>query len=287
MGESMQAEFQKLDAQSDTIIPTLMFHIKLSETDAQLHILGFQAYVKVEPNDFRTFVLGYTPISLHGQAISRGKPANLSCYMRVSQREIEVIEEQRGKNNLFFYIDLHVFFSNLNTKGLNTEKIQVKQMGNIKIEIPRSTWRDLLDEIGRYETFVLEVPVPPIAGINQLTEALNFLRKAELKFIEGEDMGAVVTNCRQALQKIQVTIDKERIDLNELFDEERLRKQYTNLKDHMYWSHKVKSEIKTIRGFCGPGPHIEIPVNKPEARYALIHTTAILSYLAQIIRSYQ
>lgn len=131
----------------------------------------------------------------------------------------------------------------------------------------------------------MEVPVPPIVGITQLSEALGFLSLAEAKFIESEDMGSVVTNCRQALDKAKETIESSIIDLKKLFNEETITEQF-QLDPYKYWSYKIEKEIKTLRDFCGPGPHVELQVTRSEARYALIHTTAILSYLAQISKTH-
>lgn len=131
----------------------------------------------------------------------------------------------------------------------------------------------------------METPIPSIAGIPPLSEALDFLHKAESKFILGEDMNGVVTSCRQALDKTLEVIEKKVIDLKALFNEDSLAKQFQHLQCHEFWSYKVVKELRTIKKFCGPGPHVEVPVTRSEARYALIHTTNILSYLARLLKT--
>jgi len=284
---SLQAEFWRLQVKRDMLMPTLQFQIQVSNEfeSNRFNVLCNQARVVCKPDNLHSFNLGQTDISIENKMLEPRKSIILSSNMDLSPRSLEVIEKYRGNNDLRLQIKLDIIYLNLTSNLTGTENFEVMQKGNSPILIPRSEWRDLLDQLGYQETFVLEVPSPAVKDIPQLTEALDFLRKAKLKYIEGEDMGAVVTNCRQAIDKTIGAIDEDIIDLKELFDEASIAKRYPCLEDFKYWSFKIRKEVQTIKNFCGPGPHVEVPVTRSEARYALIHTANVLSYLAQVLRT--
>lgn len=283
---SYPAEFWDLEVVRDSIIPTLRFKIKflnVSESD-RFNVLCNQVRVHYNPKDRPIFYLGQTFTSMQTELVEHGQHTVLSSDMHFSPHSMELIEKRRGNNDLILQLKLDIMYINLTQDCIVGENLHVYQKGETQISISRSEWRDLLVELGYQETFVLEVPAPSIKDIPQLNEALDFLRKAKLKFIEGEDMGAVVTNCRQAIDKTIEAIDENIIDLEELFGEASLAERYPDLDDFMHWSSKIKKEIQTIKSFCGPGPHVEVRVTRSEARYALIHTANVLSYLAQVMR---
>jgi hypothetical protein len=287
LDKGMKAEFWGLQVDAGTVLPTLVFQIRVTNDSdkARLMILCCQALAKCMPDSSHVFNLGQMNTMIQGYGLAPGGSADFSTNMTLTPRMSEIIEEYRGKNDLGLEISLGILYSNQESHDIGIDRLHVTQEGSTRILIPRSKWRDLLDELGHQETFVLEVPVTPIVGIAPLAEALDFLRKADAKFIEGEDMGAVVTNCRQALEKISQTIGSGAVNLEKLFGEESIASQFPNLKTHQYWSYKVKQEVETIRGFCGPGPHIELQTTRREAKYALVHTAAILSYLALMLRT--
>jgi len=284
---SSQAEFWGLQVKGDMLMPTLEFQIQVSNESerTRFQVLCNQALVVCKPDNLHSFNLGQTVLSIQEQILEPNKSSILSSNMQISPYVLEVIEEYRGNNDLKLEIDLDVIFLNIESNLVGTKRLEVRQKGSTSISIPRSKWRKILDQLSYQKTFVLEIPVPVIKNIPQLTEALDFLRKAEVKYIEGEDMGAVVTNCRQTIDKTIGAIDEDIIDLKKIFDEASIAKRYPDLEDFKYWSYKIKKEVQTIKNFCGPGPHVEVPVTRSEARYALIHTANVLSYLAQVLRT--
>ena len=285
---SFKAEFWKLQAETNMFEPTLQFQIQVSNDTPQsrFQIICYQARVECRPNDRHLFNFGRSAVSLGNNSVSPGNPSILSSSMQISLHTLEIIEEHRGKNELKIQIKLDFTYLNISTNNIENVTLDVYQRGSKPILIPRSNWRDLLDQLGYQETFVFEIPVPVIKDIPQLTKALDFLRQSKLKYIEGEDMGAVVTNCRQAIEEtIGAIAEGGIIDLKELFDEESIDKRYPDLEKFKHWSSKIRKEIKTSKDFCGAGPHIEVPVTRSEARYALIHTANVLSYLTQILRT--
>lgn len=287
LDKGMKAEFWGLRVNTATILPTLEFQIRVMNDSKKtaFRILCCQASVKCMPDSSHVFNLGQTNTSIQGYRLDPDGEAEVTTNMGIPPRMSETVEEYRGKNDLGLEIGLDILYSNLESNEVGVERIPVAQKNSTRISIPRSEWRDLLDQLGHQKTFVLEVPVTPIAGIAPLAEALDFLQKAEAKFIEGEDMAAVATNCRQALDKVDQAIGSGTVDLKRLFDEESIASQYSDLKDYEYWSHKVKKEVETIKRFCAPGAHAELVVTRREAKYALVHTAAILSYLALKLRT--
>ena len=168
-------------------------------------------------------------------------------------------------------MSLSVAMSEFKSAGeVSLESLQTKARigvsdsdGSTNLEIPRSRWTQILEDMGyrRYIDLSLEIPPPP--GDKMFAACTKHLRRARRNLAHGQ-FEDTATSCRRAINEIEDLVKKKAISLSDVFGENR-EEQFDGI-------------MKRAKSFLSGPTHTQT-LDYPGGEFALLLTTSLVNYI--------
>lgn len=196
-------------------------------------------------------------------------------YLLVMPRDlVDQIEASRA-NDVTVSVSLQARYFPTAQVGPNVAQMSRPSVFGVghAFEISESKWLDLLDKMGYFSSWLLEVPRPRIEGWN---EAVAFLRKAEERILSHDPEGAI-GQCRAAWKSVESILDTNWLDIAAEIDRGSKKEEGEPEK-----SERVRNLWKNTLKFAHTGSHPEsYAATMNDATFAYQLTCSVLSYLAR------
>jgi len=279
----------RVEPDRQSLKPSLVVLIEFFvENTGGFRVLESRAEVNVrsERIDSRVGWLSWIPRDSQEESVGE-KFFTLRYSLALDHHVLEGIEQLRGTD------DIEFFFNGFLLIGTSTSVVteivsRTRQAGRripedwkithiyrierhpfrISSKVPRSTWADIVSEIGLEEITLVEIRFPKLGKVPILKEAFNRLTQATRKFRMGDYKGAVIES-REAVEAIE--------KLKELDGRNVLSMAIGQRKFE-----KVKDLLAKTRDFCGMAGHeaqTGVEIYRSDARLAIEVVRSILDYV--------
>lgn len=266
---SFNAVLLRCRSLENRLLPCLRFQIEIkNDSNQKYNIQLLTGEVTLYKNDS---AMGFATLNpfIYGHWLLPTSTAIVAMNLDLTYRQIEVIEELRKGNDVFFGLKLNILFEDPSqTWGslIVSRETFVHRAGNgNKLMISQSEWVKMLNEMGYERLRIIELPIPEIPHGTIINTCVEFVEEALKKFNEGY-YSDVLTDCRKAIENLK----KVDIDLVTTLESESKAK-------------KIKDIQNKLHQFLHLGPHEESKdyINRRDAELALHITTSIIRYFVK------
>lgn len=275
MGEvnmSFNAVLMRCRCLEKRLLPRLNFHIDIKNDSNQKYNIQFlTGEVTLYKNDSAVGFATLNPL-ISGYWFNPRSTITVVMNLDLTHRQIEVIEELRKENDVFFGLNLRFLFERTRapsqTRGSENVSldITVRRAGNgNKLMISQSEWVKMLNEMGYERLRVIELPIPELPHGTIINTSVEFVEEALKKFNEGY-YSDVLTDCRKAIENLK----KVDIDLVTTLGSKSKANKITDIQNKLHQ-------------FLHLGPHEESKdyIDRRDAELALHITTSIIRYFVK------
>jgi hypothetical protein len=176
----------------------LRFHLRISVKDASKNLKQFSisgARISAKGNSGKAKYIGYAfpekPLNIRQKTYDQEKHYEL--FLNLTQNQICNLETLRDGSDLSFDVVLI---------GEGYAQQEVHQIQDeLRNQIPRSNWLEMLAEGGARNVILLEIPIPFEDSQPEWEKITTTLEKAETYYRNG-DYIACVSNCRTVIQEL-------------------------------------------------------------------------------------
>jgi len=290
----MKAEIVDLKAIQGHYPPRLRFHVRLkNDTNNYWYIYGISGLMTT--HDPPRVQLGTIDVIFDHIEMNIKEEQDIYPEIELDYRKLDLLEEKR-KGPMYLELLINLLgiylrpkeqgFESLEeafqSRGLRVERISVNSPNLTGIMVPQSTWVEVLEGLDYGKFILVELPLPTLKQGVSIDDAIKHFINAKASFMEG-NWSEVLTNCRKSLDSLNSAIETGAVNLERLFNEDEIKRKYSDIPDRYLKSYKIKGIIEKTREFSHIGPHIEIIPLKSDAELALNQTGAILGYFAEYL----
>lgn len=188
----------KLFPKENSIPPCLRLQVVMTSRNKDYPLIGSEGKCYVEIGPERYF-LG-TVFGGDKREISR-RGSNLEYLLELPKTKIDKIEELRNEEDLSLILNLRLKLTDKKENEVSHVKFD-----DIRADIPRSKWLDILREVGYNEYVIIAIPsVEKIPYHEKLENAMDHLEDARQAY---RNRDPVHNHCRKAVKSVRMIISE-------------------------------------------------------------------------------
>ena len=226
-------------------------------------------------------------LSYNGQTISLADPITTaeniggggiiqtnSFYFNLDREKLRAIELARS-DDILFYLNFDFLYTFTTNEKQTLGNYRQKLIAH-PLKLSQKEWIQMLNKMGFYDAWIIEIPRPKIDGSNNVIENIEKASSAMNSHRYDECMG----HLRVAWNLFKTTLELKWNDMAAFIDLGSLGE-----KDRETKSKRIQDIKDKVIYFVQIGVHREFyKVNPEDAILAYYQTVAMISYLSQIIK---